>query len=439
MGSNKNLTENWNTVPLKYLINQERGISYGIVQPGSHDANGIPIIRVNNIRNGKVRKNDILRVAPEIESKHKRTRLIGGEVLLTLVGTLGETAIVTDDLIGWNVARAIAVIPPIMGVSAKWLQICLGSSLAKNEIYKNATTTVQATFNLRDVAELPIIIPPDEDRVFIEKIITAIDDKIELHHRMNATLEGIAQALFKSWFVDFDPVKAKADGRKPEGMDDATAALFPSRFTDSPLGLIPEGWTVGTLERVSFLNPESWSRDNTPAQIEYVDLANTKWGAIESTQIISWKDAPSRAQRILRKGDTIVGTVRPGNGSYSFISSDGLTGSTGFAVLRPREDFYREFVYLSTISAENIARLTNLADGAAYPAVRPDVVYATPISFPGDEILLRFSQCLFPIMEKIEIDKEENETLREIRNLLLPRLISGKLRGSDLSKEDATS
>ena len=89
------------------------------------------------------------------------------------------------------------------------------------------------------------------------------------------------------------------------------------------------------LGDVAHLNPESWSKTNNPSSVEYVDLANTKWGVIESTQHFSWKGAPSRARRVLRPGDTIVGTVRPGNGSYSLIGDDGLTGSTGFAVLRP--------------------------------------------------------------------------------------------------------
>lgn len=289
------------------------------------------------------------------------------------------------------------------------------------------------------IEEYRFKLPSLTEQRAIASILDTLEEKIELNHQMNKTLEMTAQALFKSWFVNFDQVKAKAESRKPEGMDDATAALFPSCFTASPSGLIPKGWTVDTLERVSFLNPENWSRINIPTQIEYVDLANTKWGTIESTQSLLWKDAPSRAQRILRKGDTIVGTVRPGNGSYAFISSDGLTGSTGFADLRPKKEFYQEFVYLSATSIESISRLTNLADGAAYPAVRPDVVHTTPILFPGDEILLCFSQCLSPVMEKIAINKEESNTLRNIRDLLLPRLISGKLHANDLPKEDTAS
>src|SRR5690606_20722666 len=101
----------------------------------------------------------------------------------------------------------------------------------------------------------------------------------------------------------------------------------------------------GSLKSFAKLNPENWSRADYPDRINYIDLSNTKWGSVEAIVHYSGKNAPSRAQRILRPGDTVVGTVRPGNGSYALISEDGLTGSTGFAVLRPMKSSFREFVY----------------------------------------------------------------------------------------------
>src|SRR6185436_13111644 len=159
-------------------------------------------------------------------------------------------------------------------------------------------------------------------------------DKIELNGRMTDTLEAMARALFKSWFVDFDPVRAKAEGRGP-GLPQPLADLFPDSFEASELGEIPRGWDAATLSDLATLNPESWSSETRPAVIEYVDLSNTKCGRIDAVTNYSKGDAPSRAQRVLRPRDTIVGTVRPGNGSHALIWADGLTGSTGFAVLRP--------------------------------------------------------------------------------------------------------
>lgn len=278
---------------------------------------------------------------------------------------------------------------------------------------------------LTSIRKIKVPYPDKDTQDGIVDIILTLDDKIELNQRMNESLEAMARGLFKSWFVDFDPVRAKAEGRKPEGMDAATSALFSAAFNDDGL---PDGWELAALERIADLNSESWGNADHPNDVEYVDLANTKWGTIESTQHFSWYDAPSRARRVLRQGDTIVGTVRPGNGSFSFIASDGLTGSTGFAVLRPKKGIYREAVWYGATSKDNIDRLAHLADGGAYPAVRPDVVLSTPFIYPGDKILAAFSQSTAALLDRAEANKQENKTLSELRDTLLPKLISGELR-----------
>ena len=236
-----------------------------------------------------------------------------------------------------------------------------------------------------------MLTPPLPKQRTIAYVLGTLDDKIELNRRMNETLEAMARALFKFWFVDFEPVRAKMEGRwrRGESLPGLPAKhydLFPDRLVPSELGEIPEGWDVKTLGELVELNPESWSRMNSPADVEYVDLANTKWGVIEFTQHFLWQDAPSRARRVLRLGDTVVGTVRPGNGSYSLIGNDGLTGSTGFAVLRPLHLRFRELVYLSATASDNIEWLAHRADGAAYPAVRPEIVAETEVAIPTAEI-----------------------------------------------------
>jgi type I restriction enzyme S subunit len=224
-----------------------------------------------------------------------------------------------------------------------------------------------------DLVQLEVPLPPLPEQRAIAHILGSLDDKIELNRRMNRTQESIARAIFKSWFVDFDPVRAKDEG-SPTGLPDDVEALFPDSFDDSELGEIPKGWEIGTLNLFSDLNPENWNKFCYPDNILYADLANTKWGRIEKLTIYTREEAPSRAQRVLKIGDTIIGIVRPGNGSYSLIQEDGLTGSTGFAVLRPIATQYIEFVYLAATNPKNIVNLSHLADGAAYPAVRPEVV-----------------------------------------------------------------
>ncbi|MBD9448908.1 restriction endonuclease subunit S [Rhizobium sp. RHZ01] len=267
-------------------------------------------------------------------------------------------------------------------------------------------------------------------------ILSALDDKIELNRQMNETLEAMAQAIFRDWFVDFGPTR-----RRQQGVTDfieimgglvtdaeraqRLADLFPAKFGENGL---PEGWREGDLSQFAGLNIESWGARTAPSEIKYVDLSNTKWGAIESTTLFTWTEAPSRARRVLREGDTIVGTVRPGNGSYAYIGSDGLTGSTGFAVLRPTRREHSEIVYCAATSRDNIERLEKLADGGAYPAVRPDVILATPMPAIPPKMADGFSSITAPMIAKIEHNKRESHTLVATRDLLLPKLMSGEIR-----------
>ena len=185
------------------------------------------------------------------------------------------------------------------------------------------------------------------------------------------------------------------------------------------------------MSNFAALNPETWSKETRPACINYVDLSNTKWGRTEHVTAYWQETAPSRAQRVLRLQDTIMGTVRSGNRSYAMISQENLTGSTGFAVLRPSKPEFAEFVYLAATAPDNIERLAHLADGAAYPAVRPEVVEATETVISSDEVLASFSRISCPLLVKIGANDRESHILALLRDTLLPKLISGDLRVKD--------
>ncbi|MFG1467891.1 restriction endonuclease subunit S [Xylella fastidiosa subsp. multiplex] len=277
------------------------------------------------------------------------------------------------------------------------------------------------------------------ERNRIGSVLSSIDNLIANNRRVNQVLEAMARALFKAWCVDFEPVRAKLEGRwqRGESLPGLPAHLydlFPDRLIESELGEIPEGWAAGSLRDLASLNPESWTKNNSPDEILYVDLANTKWGTIEQTTKYSWNAAPSRAQRVLRPGDTLVGTVRPGNGSYSYVSSDGLTGSTGFGVLRPKFPENREMVYLAATSRENIERLAHQADGGAYPAIRPEKVIETVLVIPLPSLIAAFSELVSPMLTIIEQNKLESRSLAQLRDTLLPKLISGELRVPDAER-----
>ena len=357
-----------------------------------------------------------------------------GTVVITARGTVGAMAQLGREMTFNQTCYALL---PSEGLDNNFLFYALKGTIAQMKALTYGTvfeTITTQTFN-----HWTIPIPPLPEQHAIAHILGALDDKIELNRRMSATLEAMARALFKAWFVDFEPVRAKMEGRwrRGESLPGLPAHLydlFPDRLVDSELGEIPEGWEVAALGSLSSLNPEVWTRQTRPPEINYVDLSSTKWGRIEVVTTYQASDAPSRAQRVLRAGDTIVGTVRPGNGSYALISEPGLTGSTGFAVLRPRNEQCVEFVYLAATSADNIEALAHLADGAAYPAVRAEVVAATPIVRPNDEVLVQFSRAVAPLLAKIARSDHESRTLAGLRDALLPRLISGALRVKDAEK-----
>lgn len=310
-------------------------------------------------------------------------------------------------------------------------------------------------------------IPSKEVQVKMGNILKKIDLKIELNNQINETLESIAQALFKSWFIDFDPVRAKIVAKledadpeiaamcvisgkseaelKKMPEDDfaelqATAALFPDELVESELGEVPKGWFKTDLSILADLNVQSWTKKNCPEKVTYVDLSNTKWGVIQQTEEFIFEKAPSRARRVLKIGDTIVGTVRPANGSYAFIQRENLTGSTGFAVLSPKHKNYAEFIYIVATDKENIKRLAHLADGGAYPAVSYDTVLNTPCILPienKDGVLNLFHKNVKEFYLLSASKFEENNILASIRDTLLPKLLSGELDVSCVQDEVA--
>ena len=221
----------WPEYPLESFVDPRRSICYGIVQPGKPYEGGVPIVRVNNFKDGRVDTRDALRVDPKIERKFQRSRLQGGELLLTLVGTMGLSAIVPDELHGWNIARAVGVVPLNEDVDKRWLNFVLRSQPSQDFIQTHANTTVQATFNLQDLARLPIPMPPDDVRLPASELLSALDDKIELNRQMNETLEAMARAIFKDWFVDFGPYPRQGRRPRPLPRPRTLGACFPMPST----------------------------------------------------------------------------------------------------------------------------------------------------------------------------------------------------------------
>ncbi len=271
--------------------------------------------------------------------------------------------------------------------------------------------SAQPILNKSTFSRIEIPIPPLEEQRRIAGVLGALDDKIELNRQMNRTLEAIAQALFKSWFVDFD------------GHTD-----FEDSGTD--LGRVPVGWTVGKMSDLANLNPTKWTKKTSPETIHYLTLTDTSWGEYQKPEKMRYEDAPSRARRILQDGDTIFGRVRPANGSYALIQDpeSNLTGSTGFTVLRPKFESARYFNYLWITQQRVVEYLAATAHGSAYPAVAHEIIHQVPVVLPPREKMNDFHQIVEPLILRISANRKQSRTLAELRDTLLPKLISGEVR-----------
>ena len=469
---------------VKCLIDctEDKLISYGIVQPGKHVENGIPILRVNNFRNGQLDLNDVLKVAPEVANKYKRTTLKGGEVLLTLVGSTGQSVVAPNNLAGWNVPRAIAVIRPNTEIGSNWINICLQSQAAKHFLDVRANTTVQKTLNLKDVRELPIVLPPENVRLSIEAVDTSLNEKIQLNHQINQTLEQMAQAIFKSWFVDFEPVKAKiaaleaggseedallaamqaiagdaqgcanaAGGRMPGAAKGdkltrlqaeqpeqyaelrATAELFPSAMQDSELGEIPEGWGVDHLSELIQFNPRRSLKKGTLAP--YLDMKNVPTSGHLADDVVL-REMNSGTKFV--NGDTLLARITPclenGKTAYvDFLDSDQVGwGSTEYIVMRSQEPYPESISYF--IARDESFRqhaIQSMTGTSGRQRANAKALAELPwIVFPH-ALAEAFDRISTPYLKLAKSHGNESKSLSAIRDAVLPKLLSGELSVSD--------
>ena len=425
------LPAGWTFKPLDSCC-QKGSITYGIVQPGAPVSHGVPIIRVNNFRDYRLDLTEVMTVAADVAAKYERTRLFGGEVLLTVVGTVGQVAVVSKNLAGYNVARAVAVIHPLPHVSADWIALCLRSPLAQHLLGSRANTTVQTTINLKDLRALPIPLPPVHERDAITAMVGVLDDRITLLRETNSTLEAIAQALFKSWFVDFDPVRAKMEGRAPEGMDEATAALFPDSFEETELGAVPRGWIVRSLDEIAtYLNGLALQKFPPTGQD---DLPVIKIAQLRKGDTVG-ADSASRAikpEYIIQNGDVLFSW----SGSLEVEIWCGGEGALNQHLFKVTSTLFPKwFYFLWTRYHLEHFRQVAASKATTMGHIQRSHLTAAKVVVPTDEIIHMADAVLTPILQRMIENALQAQTIATLRDTLLPRLISGQLRLPEVEAE----
>jgi len=278
------------------------------------------------------------------------------------------------------------------------------------------------------------ILEKREERSAVGKLLSKFDDKIENNRRINETLEDMARAIFKSWFVDFDPVHAKAAGNAPAHMDADTAALFPSSFGDDGL---PVDWSLGKLSDLVDLNPTE--RIKKGELSSYVEMANlpTSGSSISNVVLREFKSGTK-----FRNGDTLLARITPclenGKTAYVDVLNDGEVawGSTEYIVMRtkdPLPKFYSYVLARNEHFREHAIR--SMTGTSGRQRAQADMVAAYEVVIPSNQVAFAFSEKCQNWFSKIRCNASENKILTELRDTLLPKLMSGEIRVKDAERE----
>jgi len=318
-------------------------------------------------------------------------------------------------------------------IQFRYLRYWLNSPVLGSHMHGFRDGSVAERLNLPTIRSLPVPIRPLPEQQAIASILGALDDKIELNRLTNGTLEAMARTLFQTWFVDFDPVRAKAEGRQPAGMDAATAALFPDGFEDSPLGEIPLEWKVSCINDVvrvvgggtpSTQNMSYWEG----GQISWVtpkDLARLSVPALLATER---RITPSGLQQI-SSGLLPVGTVLLSSRApigYLAIAEIPVAINQGFIAMICDKGLSNHYV-LHWANA-NMDAIMARANGTTFQEISKASFRPMLVVVPPQPVLATFTEIVEDLHRQLVMNVKESQTLATIRDSLLPKLLSGELR-----------
>ena len=402
--------------------------------PSYDDSGDYYFINGNNLSDGRIVFNENTRRVTESESLKHRKNLNDRTVLVSINGTLGNVALYRGEKV--VLGKSACYFNVRHDVDRQFVRYVITSAPFQSYIHTLATGSTIKNVSLRLMRDFSFHLPPLKLQKEISAIFVVLDDRINLLHETNTTLEAIPQALFKSWFVDFDPVRAKVEGRAPEGVPPEIAALFPSEFEKSALGEIPKGWTFMRLDEACDINPTR--RLSKGAMAPYLEMASvpTQGHRTETPAVRAF----TSGTRFVN-GDTLLARITPclENGKTAFVDflSEDETGwgSTEYIVLRPRQPLPPYWAYLlcrhSTFRQYAIQAMVGTSGRQRVEVSR---LAQYRVSVPDERVTSAFGAMVEPLHSGIAFNDEAAKTLAALRDNLLPRLMSGKLRIPEMQK-----
>lgn len=424
----------WREVMLEDVADE---LTVGYVGPMASEyvEAGVPFLRSQNVEPLRINQSDLKFITPRFHQRIQKSRLTPGDVVIVRTGKPGACSVVPDWLPDANCSDLV-IVRCGKELNNRFLAYYV-NTVASGHVSAHLVGAVQQHFNVGSARTLLLNLPPLPEQKRIANILGSLDDKIELNRRMNETLEVMARALFQSWFVDFDPVRAKLDGRQPAGLDTETAALFPAAFQDSLLGPIPKGWEVGTLGDIG----ENPRRTVRPNEI----VANTPYIALEHMPrrcitLGDWCEADDVAsgKSAFKKGEILFGKLRPYFHKVGVAPVDGVC-STDILVLAPKSPEWGGF-FLGHVSSDELIQYVDLAStGTKMPRTNWKDMAAFKVVLPSEEIASAFTRKIQPMIDQIVSSIHQSRMLTALRDTLLPKLLSGELDVGEISKTGATA
>jgi type I restriction enzyme S subunit len=399
---------------------------------------GIPSIMPQNIGDNRIVEEGIARITPEDAKRLSRYLVRSGDIVYSRRGDVERRALVRDHENGWLCGTGcLRVRLGDQGPDPRFATYYLGHPSVREWIVRHAHGATMPNLNTSILGACPFVVPPRAEQRAIGHILGTLDDKIELNRRTNETLEAMARAMFKSWFVDFEPVRANAEGRDP-GLPKALADLFPDRLVDSDLGKIPEGWEVRTLadicEKPQYGYTASASDESVgPKFLRITDINKKNW--------IDWDSVPfcvihveDRDKYALKTGDVVIARMAdPGHGALIEEEVDAVFASY-LIRFRPRQLELGRFLQYWLRSESYWNLVLSRQSGSTRANLNAQVLSGFLIVVPAQRVLRAFSAQTGSLRDKVVANVRESRTLAELRDTLLPRLISGELRVKDSEK-----
>ena len=408
--------------------------NYGSLYPRAEDFGtvGVPFLTAKSLDGGRIDIDGAPRLADDRADALRFGFVRPNDVLLSHNATIGRVAVVPkfDGRLLIGTSLTYFRLNP-QNLLARYFAAYLAGEDFQNQLAAVMSHSTRNQVPISAQRTLSVVVPPLDVQHVIARVLGALDDRIEQNHRTGGALDGLARATFKAWFVDFEPVTAKAAGALSfPGMLPAAFAALPSRLTGSPLGPVPEGWAVRTLAEAFDINPPR--RLSKGQEAPYLDMKNmpTKGHAPDT-----WERRPHGSGMRFINGDTLVARITPclenGKTAYVDFLNDGEVGwgSTEYIVLRPKPPLPEVYAYCLARTAEfRDFAIQNMSGTSGRQRVAASALEHYHIAIPDPATAAAFGDVARPLFEYIRAGKAESSKLATLRDYLLPRLLSGTVR-----------